>query len=199
MSGNTAKDGTGTHYFTLLDSEGRTILVGPVAHDGAAAGGVLRIGGVYRSTVPAVSVNDIVDLLMDAAGRAHVLDGALQEFAVLASAERTATTNSADFTNPGAKGVILTVDVTAETDTPEITLSVTYKVPTLGAYETLFTAALAIDAVGTHTYIVYPGPLTASDDVVEVQDLPIPRTWRVTITHADADAMTYSVNGCYLL
>jgi hypothetical protein len=182
-----------------LDVAGRPIVVGPVAHDAAAVGSPVRIGGVYRTSLPTGTANDILDLLLDVAGRQIVLDGGGQEVTALASAERTETTNSSDLTNPGARGVILTLDCTAITDTPSLTLSVAYKDPVGGNYEAIFSAAVAVEATGVHTYLIYPADVAASDDIVEVTKLSLPRTWRVTVTHADADAATYSVAGSYLL
>lgn len=123
----------------------------------------------------------------------------VQEVTALASAARTANTASADLVNKGAKGVILTLHVTAITDTPSIILSINYKDPVGDNYETLFSAAAAVTATGVHTYILYPGDIVAADDVVEVGKLPLPRTWQVAIAHADTDSITYSVAGSYLL
>jgi hypothetical protein len=182
-----------------LDVAGRAKVAGAAAHDATAVGNPVRVGGVYRASLPTGTANDILDLLMDIAGRQIVIDGGGQEVTALASAERTETTNSSDLTNPGARGVILTLDCTAITDTPSITLSVTYKDPVGGNYEAIFSAAAAVEAVGVHTYLIYPADVAASDDIVEVTKLSLPRTWRVTVTHADADAATYSVAGSYLL
>lgn len=123
----------------------------------------------------------------------------VQEVTPLASAERTATATSADFVNHGAKGLMLSVDVTVDGAAAAITLTVQYKEPVGGNYEVLFTAAAAIDAVGTTTYILYVGDIAAAHDIVEVEKVPLPRTWRVVVTHADADAITYSVSGSYLI
>ena len=123
----------------------------------------------------------------------------VQEVTALTSAARTANSASADLINKGAKGVILTLDVSAIADTPSITLSINYKDPVSGNYETLFSAAAAVTATGTHTYVLYPGDVVAADDVVEVGKLPLPRTWQVAIAHLDADSITYSVSGSYLL
>jgi len=123
----------------------------------------------------------------------------VQEITLLGSAARTTSVQSDDQTNRGAKGIVLTVSVTSVTDTPSITLDIEYKDAVSGVYETLFSAAAAIVATGVHTYVLYPGDIVAADDVVEVGKLPLPRTWRINVTHADADSITYSVGGCYLL
>jgi len=118
------------------------------------------------------------------------------EVTVLASAERTATTDGPDMTNRGARGVMVTLDVTAITDTPSLVLKIQAKDPVSEKYETLLEAA-AVTATGTHSFVVYPG-VTATDDVVEASSLVLPQTWRVRVEAADADAATYSIGGCYL-
>lgn len=114
---------------------------------------------------------------------------------ILGSAARTATTISADLDNRFAKGVLITLDVTAAVATPSITLSVEVKDEVSGKYETIFTASAAVTGVGTHSYLIYPRAGAAAGDIVEVAGFPLPKTWRVKVTHADADSITYSVGG----
>lgn len=45
---------------------------GAAAHDAAASGNPVQVGGVFRSTLPAVADGDAASLLMDAAGRVLV-------------------------------------------------------------------------------------------------------------------------------
>ena len=119
------------------------------------------------------------------------------EATLLASAERTSTASSADQTNHNARGVLVTLNVTATSDTPSLTLKIEAKMG--DNYEKLLEASAAVTAVGTHTYIVYPGAGAAAEDVVESQGFPLPRTWRVTVTHADSDPATYSVEASLIL
>ncbi len=121
-----------------------------------------------------------------------------QSLTLLTSAARTATTESSDQTNYEARGVILTLDATAISSTPSVVLSIEHKCPVSGEYETLFTASAAVTAVGTHTYVLYPGDVVAADDVTEVGKLPLPRTWRAVVTHGDSNSITYSVGGSLL-
>ena len=121
------------------------------------------------------------------------------ELTLLASAARTATTNSSDQTNYNHRGVLVTLDVTAITDTPSIVLKIQAKDPVSSKYETLLEAA-AVTATGTHSYVVYPaGDMAAAEDVVEAQPFPLPRTWRVSVEHADTDSITYSVGASMIL
>lgn len=122
-----------------------------------------------------------------------------QDQTILASAARTATLNSADFTNYNHRGVIVTLDVTASADTPSITLQIEHKDLGGSKYEILLLTTAAVTGAGVHTYIVYPGIGAASDDVVQVAGFPLGRIWRVTVTHADGDSITYSVSAASIL
>ncbi|MBU2177436.1 MAG: hypothetical protein KJ556_20280 [Gammaproteobacteria bacterium] len=73
---NTVKDGSGTAYWLLCNSDGYLLIAGGAAHDAAAAGNPMRVAGVYRSSAPAVSDGDIADLYVDAAGRQLVVGAA---------------------------------------------------------------------------------------------------------------------------
>lgn len=197
--GNTVKDGSGDAWWELVDANGFRLVAGAAAHDAAASGNPVRMAGVYRSTLPAVATGDIVDLLLDAAGRAIIRLGAQTDFEALASAARTATTNTSDYTNIGAKGIAICVDVTSITDTPSVTPYIQWKDPSSGNYETLAQVAAALTAVTRVTYILYPTNMTApTGDVTEVFKVPLPTTWRISMVHADADSITYSVGVSYL-
>lgn len=111
------------------------------------------------------------------------------EKTVLVSAARTATVSSADLTNHNARGVHVIIDVTLDPALASVTFTVEGKDPVSGVYYTILTSA-AIIATGTTALTVYPG-VTETANVKE-SDV-IPRTWRVTATHVDADSITYSV------
>lgn len=119
------------------------------------------------------------------------------EGTAIATGSYTSTQNSSDITNTFASGVMLTLDVDAIADSPQITLSVAAKGPN-GNYEKLLDADTGVTGAGVHSYQIYPANLTAVDDVVEVSDLALPRNWRVTVSHMDTDAITYTVSYMYL-
>lgn len=106
-----------------------------------------------------------------------------------ASAARTATVSSSDITNLGGKGVVVILDVTASADSPSITLKVEGKDPVSAKYYDILESA-AVTGTSTNVYRVYPG-LTAAANLT-VSDV-IPKTFRITMTHSDADSITYSV------
>lgn len=108
---------------------------------------------------------------------------------VLSSAARTATTNSSDIINYNWKGLHLITRVSALTATPSITVSIEGKDTLSGQYYTILTSA-SITTVSVNVLKVYPG-ITAIGGISS-SDI-IPREWRVTVTHADADSITYSV------
>lgn len=108
---------------------------------------------------------------------------------VYESAARTATPTAVTLAMGGCRGLHLIIDVTAVTATPSV-------VPTIDGYDTLSTkyynllTGLAITATGTTVLKIYPGIATivnaAASDVT-------PNTIRITMTHGDADSITYTV------
>ncbi len=122
-----------------------------------------------------------------------------EEITVLASAARTATVSSADLTNYNARGVIITIDVTADPGTASVTPTVEIK-DSVGALYDIILSATAVDAVGTFVYVIYPSTLTAAaNGITQVLQNPLPRTWRVTMTHPNTQSLTYSVSASYIL
>lgn len=124
------------------------------------------------------------------------------EGTLLASAARTATTNSADQTNYNAQGVVVSVDFTATPNNAEtFTLAIQAKDPVSAKYVTITAfAALTSSGLGatptteTYLYSLYPGAAeTAATAKHEVQALALPRTWRISAIHSAAGSWTYSV------
>jgi hypothetical protein len=115
--------------------------------------------------------------------------GAIEHIKLFASAARTAAHNSDDQYNKGHRGLKLTIDATAEADTAEVTFTLQGKDQASGKYYTILASA-AISAVGTTVLTVYPGITAAAN--VSVSDV-LPAIWRVAVTVADADSLTYSV------
>jgi hypothetical protein len=118
-----------------------------------------------------------------------------REITIFASAARIATENSADQLNPFARGVVLVIDVTAAADTPSVVFTVKGK-SSLGTDYYTILASAAITGTGQTVLRIYPG-LTAANNTIASDILP--RVWRVEAVHADADSITYSVSGNYVL
>ncbi len=116
------------------------------------------------------------------------------EVTALASAARTASVDSSDLTNYNARGVIVTIDVTAVVDTPSMVLTIQGK-SSLGSDYSDILASAAITGAGVTRMIVYPGVTPAANAAVSQ---PLPRLWRVSVVNADADPITYSVSANYI-
>ena len=118
-----------------------------------------------------------------------------EEIVLLASAARTASAESLDYTNFEARGVKVVIDVTADPASASVVFKIEGKDPASGKYYTLLASA-AVAATGTTVLTVYPG--IAATTNVAASDV-LPKTWRVTATHADADSITYSVGASTIL
>lgn len=113
------------------------------------------------------------------------------EGTLLVSAARTATENSADQVNYNARGVRVRINVTSITATPSITVAIEEKDSISGNYIAILTSAAITTTGQKTTLVVYPG-IAASANVKA--DDPLPRVWRVAVTHGDTDSITYSVD-----
>ena len=111
------------------------------------------------------------------------------ELELLASAARTASVDSADFTNYNGLGAHFIIDVSAIAATPSIVPTIQGKDPVSGNYYDILVGA-AITTVGTTVLKVHPGISPLADGAAN--DI-LPRTFRISITAADADSITYSV------
>ncbi|MAH46760.1 hypothetical protein CMI37_13105 [Candidatus Pacearchaeota archaeon] len=121
-----------------------------------------------------------------------------EEVTLLASAARSATTTSDDQTNYNAVGVVLMVDVTLDPAAASVTPRIQAIHPVSGDYFNLWVAGAAITATGNFLYVLYPGN-TDGGQLTDKDTVPIPRQWRLQMTHADADSITYSVGASYIL
>jgi hypothetical protein len=108
----------------------------------------------------------------------------------LASAARTATESGADTINYNARGGHFVIDVSAVTGAASITVDVEAKDPVSGVYYSLLNSA-AISTVSTVVLKIYPGITPVAN--AAASDI-LPREYRVTVTHANADSITYSVS-----
>ncbi len=108
--------------------------------------------------------------------------------AALASEARTET-NTVDLTNSQHKGCHVIIDVTASSDTPSVVPKIQGKDSVSGKFYDLL-EGVAITGTGTTVLKVYPG-ITAVANVA-VSDI-LPSKFRIEMTHADGDSITYSV------
>jgi hypothetical protein len=103
--------------------------------------------------------------------------------------EARSVTNSADLTNSQHKGCHVIIDATSITDTPSVVPTIQGRDTVSGKYYTLLTGS-AITGIGTTILKVYPGLIPAANLVAN--DI-LPSKFRILMTHADADSITYSV------
>ena len=119
------------------------------------------------------------------------------EAIALVSAVRAAT-NSIDLVNIGARGAIITLDITAVPGTDTVAVSWFGKDPASGKFYALGAAGAAFSATGTKTYLIYPA-VAANASFTAVIAANIPRTWRLIVTHSAGSNFTYSLGVQYLL
>lgn len=116
----------------------------------------------------------------------------------LASAARTSTTNSADQTNYNARGVMVTLNITAVPGGDTIHLRIQWRHSASGFYRNLLIDA-SQSAIGLRTVIVYPGVGAVADGVQTTRGFPLGRVWRVRVDHSGSGSFTYDVNGTYIV
>lgn len=121
------------------------------------------------------------------------------EGTLLASAARTASGVSANQTNHNARGVIVTVSVTAKAATTTLDLFLQAVNP-VTAVSVVFVKNLAWAAPvgGSLALICYPGVLNADlgstgSNTAVGKSAALPRTWIAEVAPSDANSVTYSV------
>lgn len=169
-----------------------TTLRGKATTEGDTTIGAYGTGDGFSASVPFMAVQSVTlgynDSTVDR--WRNNTEGTL-----LASAARTATASTSDQTNYNARGVRVYINATAVTLTPSVTFSIEEKDSVSGTYTAILTSA-AVTTTGHTVLTVYPGA-TAAANVTASH--PLPRTWRVTATHADTDSITYSVGYSLIL
>lgn len=108
---------------------------------------------------------------------------------LLASEARTASVTSADQRNTSCRGIRVVINATASAATPSVVPKIEGKTAS-GVYYTLLEGA-AITGTGTTELLVFPAAaVTANLSANKF----LPLTWRLVLTAADADSLTYSVD-----
>jgi hypothetical protein len=126
------------------------------------------------------------------------------EGTLLASAARTATTSSANQTNYNARGVIVTLRISAASGTGGLSWKLYGVDPVSGAtYQITPNIAAPITAAGTYAFEVYPGSTTTGSTnpswMYQRTSAALPRTWQLQVVHADGSSYTYSVGYQYVV
>lgn len=126
---------------------------------------------------------------------------------LLASAARTSNTASPNQTNHNARGIIITLDITAAPATPVgtgIGVAVLGLDPVTGKNFLIGNYSPSKNSIGTFSMELYPGinlPTgVASNSIIYIVSAALPRTWFVYVSNNNAaDSFTYSVGYSLIL
>lgn len=119
--------------------------------------------------------------------------GSAVDFTVAPSAARTSAFTGSDLENlTGARGVLVTLDLTALTGT-SVAVQLQVKDPASGKYFTVFQSA-AQTSTGTYAFGFYPSALsTGSNALTGAGNGVLGRVYRVNVVHTSVTTATYSV------
>lgn len=109
---------------------------------------------------------------------------------VYESLARIATPTVKDLNTSKDIGIQYVIDVTAVAATPSVVPTISGIDPTSGSIYTLLTGS-AITATGTTVLQVHPEMAAVANLVGNAM---LPQNTRLTMTHADADSITYTVS-----
>lgn len=117
----------------------------------------------------------------------------------LASAARTTTTNSADITTTGYRGINVYVDVTANPGLGGLRVGLTLKDPVTGKLRTLVHTSTLITANSIYVVQFGPGIGTLNGATIPTGQcglcgVQLAQVVQVSIVHTTADSYTYSAS-----
>jgi hypothetical protein len=115
------------------------------------------------------------------------------QLSIFASAARTATPTAVEVNASGAHGIHLVIDVTAASS-PSVVPTIDGYDDLSGKYYNLLTGS-AITATGTTVLKIFPGIATVANGAAS--DV-IPNRIRISMTHGNANSVTYTV-ACHLM
>jgi len=126
------------------------------------------------------------------------------EVTVLASATRTASGVSSNQTNYNARGVIVWVNVTAVSGTfaagEGLFIAVSGRDPVSGVFSWVAPRIGPYTTTGFHKIVIYPGATDTGGQFTTENDIPLPRTWRVSYTITGTNpSFTFSVGASYIV
>lgn len=186
----TYQDGNGWQPLTLTSSTDNSAVTSTTANGTFTAPLPANVGiKVQFSTYTSGTANVVISTSPLRVG----LPASKRDLTILASAARTAQTDSADFVSDHARGVVLFLNVTAASGTGGLTVNIQMKDPVTGNYSSYYAAAAAVTSTGQRTYHIYPG---ASGGGTESKGGLLPHTWRVRVTVGDSSSYSYSIGAC---
>lgn len=144
------------------------------------------------------ALREVRDLQTEITGqttRVDLADEGVTE--ILASAQRTGDTNTADFTNEdGTIGLVLVLDITVAVSGQINNLILQRKDPdgTYTTVETIATGGLA--ATGRFVFVIYPGAVESTPErFTAFGDSAIPHTYRIQVDHnSESSDLTYTLD-----
>lgn len=119
-----------------------------------------------------------------------------QSFTGLASAARTATVTTQDFTNHNARGILVYLNITAAPASPAsggLRVQVFAKSKN-GQVYALNTAPTTVNSVIARIYGWYAGAGTSSFNFAQMNGGVMPRTFYIQVEHLDAQSYTYALD-----
>jgi len=127
------------------------------------------------------------------------------EGTLLASAARTASTGSSTQTNHNARGVIVSLNVTAA-GTSTLQMQLRFVDPIGGATGNGIASSATITTTGTYTAYCYPGAAgigsaigTIGTMIKLLLGVPLGRSWSCSVISGDGSSWTYSLAFSYVL
>ncbi len=116
---------------------------------------------------------------------------------ISSSAARTATFNTGDQLNRSHIGAYIFLDINEADSSVSLIFNIQAKVPTGGSYVNIYTGSSFLASTGgeVKTYLVAPGSDTKAvgAGITGIAPFPLPRTWRASVTHANAQSVDYSI------
>lgn len=151
---------------------------------------------IFSSGIDADGISPASSSVLDVKNHQYAWNGvsydrirANTQFTPFSSAARTASSNTGAITNHNARGITLIIDVSVYPAAASVVFNIEEYDSTSGQYVVILASA-AITAVGTTRMRIYPGLVGAAGLVAN--DI-LPRNFRISAVHADADSITYSV------
>lgn len=155
-----------------------------------------RISSGYESTIGTTVPSKAILMGISDGSNIRPFSGNLQG-TLLASAARTASTTSATQTNYNARGVIISLDITAASGSGGLAVRLWTLDPVTQKIFYFVAAPTSILATGTYGYEFYPGSSAAvaagTALINQRSSVVLPRSWGVYVIHADGSSYTYSL------
>lgn len=121
------------------------------------------------------------------------------EGVLLVSASRAITTLTPTLVNYNATGILISLDITANTGTGTIRPILRTRDSATGNMKDYAIASAGVSAVGTYQYLIYPSASISGGKVVQTFSVPLPRTSDIYLSHSDSSQITYSVSYALIL